>query len=78
MRSAWIRIAVLRERSSNSQSNEFSTMATSIACIYGKGGKRKHLAVPIGESLSKPPVVFHVASAFPLSHHNRAVLAWGP
>lgn len=22
-------------------------------CIYGKGGKRKHLAVPIGESLSK-------------------------
>jgi transposase len=25
-------------------------------CIYGKGGKRKHLAVPIGESLSKQMV----------------------
>jgi len=25
-------------------------------CIYGKGGKRKHLAVPLGESLSKQMV----------------------
>ena len=25
-------------------------------CIYGKGGKRKHLAVPIGESLSQQMV----------------------
>ena len=25
-------------------------------CIYGKGGKRKHLPVPIGESLSKQMV----------------------
>ena len=25
-------------------------------CIYGKGGKRKHLAVPVGESLSKQMV----------------------
>ena len=25
-------------------------------CVYGKGGKRQHLAVPIGESLSKQMV----------------------
>ena len=31
-----------------------------------------------GQGLLSCPEVVYIASAFPLAHHYRAVLAWGP